>query len=93
MTKMRMGRELLRIWGGSGKSVIFVTHDIEEAVGLSDRVVVMRGPHGRVQAEFDVPLPRPRDLRRLRLEPTFRDLCDEIWQEIGLDAVDEGAAV
>jgi NitT/TauT family transport system ATP-binding protein len=93
MTKMRMGRELLRIWSGSGKSVIFVTHDIEEAVGLSDRVVVMRGPNGRIQAEFEVPLERPRDLRQLRLDPAFRDLCERIWQEIGLEAVDEGAPV
>ena len=68
-----------------------MTHDIEEAVGLSDRVIVMRGPHGHVQAEFDVRLPRPRDLRRVRLEPAFRDLCEEIWQEIGLETADEGA--
>ncbi len=83
MTKMMLGRELLRIWGQDRKSVVFVTHDIEEAVGLSDRVVVMQGPPGRIKSEYKVDLPRPRDFREVRLLPEFRDLCERIWRDIG----------
>ncbi|WP_348839613.1 ABC transporter ATP-binding protein [Xanthobacter sp. KR7-65] len=83
MTKMMLGRELLRIWSQDRKSVVFVTHDIEEAVGLSDRVIVMEGPPGRIKSEYRVNLPRPRDFREVRLLPEFRDLCERIWWDIG----------
>ncbi|MEP9375371.1 ABC transporter ATP-binding protein [Aquabacter sp. CN5-332] len=83
MTKMIMGRELLRIWSRDAKSVVFVTHDIEEAVGLSDRVVVMEGPPGRIKSEYRIDLPRPRDFREVRLLPEFRRLCEMIWRDIG----------
>ena len=83
MTKMILGRELLRIWSSDRKSVVFVTHDIEEAVGLSDRVIVMEGPPGRIKSEYKVDLPRPRDFREVRLLPEFRDLCERIWWDIG----------
>lgn len=81
-TKMTMGRELLRIWSTYRKSVIFVTHDIEEAVSLSDRVVVMSGRPGHIKAEHIVNLPRPRDFRGTRLLPEFRELCETIWDQI-----------
>jgi len=84
MTKMAMGRELLRIWSRYGKSVVFVTHDIEEAVGLSDRVVVMAASPGRIVSEYVVDLPRPRDFREVRLMPEFRALCETIWRDIGV---------
>jgi NitT/TauT family transport system ATP-binding protein len=83
MTKMMMGRELLRIWSSDAKSVVFVTHDIEEAVGLSDRVVVMEGPPGRIKSQYRIDLPRPRDFREVRLLPEFRSLCERIWSDIG----------
>lgn len=83
MTKMIMGRELLRIWSRDAKSVVFITHDIEEAVGLSDRVVVMEGPPGRIKSEYRIDLPRPRDFREVRLLPEFRRLCEQIWRDIG----------
>lgn len=83
MTKMMLGRELLRVWSQDQKSVVFVTHDIEEAVGLSDRVIVMEGPPGRIKSEYKVHLPRPRDFREVRLLPEFRDLCERIWWDIG----------
>jgi len=81
-TKMTMGRELLRIWSSYRKSIIFVTHDIEEAVSLSDRVVVMSGRPGHIKAVHAVNLPRPRDFRGTRLLPEFRELCETIWDEI-----------
>ncbi|MDB5572837.1 MAG: uncharacterized protein JWN93_4020 [Hyphomicrobiales bacterium] len=85
MTKMAMGRELLRIWSLEHKSVIFVTHDIEEAVGLSDRVIVMSAHPGRIKSDYRIDLPRPRDFREVRLLPRFRDLCETIWRDIGLE--------
>ncbi len=85
MTKMAMGRELLRIWGLYNKSVIFVTHDIEEAVGLSDRVIVMAPNPGRIKSIHKIDLPRPRDFREVRMLPEFREICEAIWRDIGLE--------
>ncbi|MBX9738512.1 MAG: ATP-binding cassette domain-containing protein, partial [Beijerinckiaceae bacterium] len=84
MTKMAMGRELLRIWGMHNKSVIFVTHDIEEAVGLSDRVIVMSPSPGRIKSTYSIDLPRPRDFRAVRMMPEFREYCEVIWRDIGV---------
>lgn len=85
MTKMLMGRELLRIWSKEAKSVIFITHDIEEAVGLSDRVIVMAAAPGRIHADYKINLPRPRDYRSVRLLPEFRDIVETIWNDIGFN--------
>ncbi|RWR27688.1 ABC transporter ATP-binding protein [Sinirhodobacter populi] len=81
-TKSAMGRELLRIWAKFRRTVIFVTHDIEEAVTLSDRVVVMAARPGRIVLDQRIDLPRPRDARTLRKDPKYRDLVDVIWQHI-----------
>ncbi|MDB5550410.1 MAG: transporter ATP-binding protein [Rhizobium sp.] len=81
-TKMTMGRELLRIWSSYRKSVMFVTHDIEEAVYLSNRVLVISGRPGRIKKEFKVDLPYPRDFRVIRKMPEFHDLCSEIWDQV-----------
>ena len=63
--------ELLRIWAGSGKTVAFITHSIEEAVFLSDRVVVLGGTPGRVVADVPIRFPRPREVYKLRADPAF----------------------
>jgi NitT/TauT family transport system ATP-binding protein len=81
-TKMVMARELLRIWEGHRKSVVFVTHDIEEAVFLSSRVVVMSGRPGRIKKEFFVDLPYPREFRAVRKMARFHELCAAIWDEV-----------
>jgi NitT/TauT family transport system ATP-binding protein len=60
-TRRRLQRELLDIWRDTGKTVLFVTHDIEEAVTLSDRIVVLSGTPGRVRDRVDIDRPRPRD--------------------------------
>jgi len=82
LTKITMGRELLRIWSEQKHPVLFVTHDIEEAVGLSDRVVVMSGRPGTIKADHEVVLPRPRDPRMIRMQPAFHALVEEIWSDI-----------
>jgi NitT/TauT family transport system ATP-binding protein len=81
-TRILIGREFLAIWERLAKSVLFVTHDVEEAIALADRVIVMSPRPGRVVAEFRVDLPRPRDYEEIRFEPDFRDLQRAIWHAL-----------
>lgn len=81
-TRIRIGAEFLRIWEHVGKSVIFVTHDVEEAITLADRVAVMTAGPGRIKCEFTVPFGRPRDFHQIRFEPAFRDLYTAIWDAL-----------
>jgi NitT/TauT family transport system ATP-binding protein len=79
-TRQIMGNLLLDLWNADRKAVLFVTHDLEEAIALSDRVVIMSaGPAARILGEWRVALPRPRDIAEVKLEPTFHDLHREIW--------------
>src|SRR5579871_93707 len=82
-TRLILQVELLRIWGETGdreqrKTAIFITHDIEEAVFLGDRVVVMSTHPGRVKAVIDIDLPRPRT-EHIRANPRFGQLAERIW--------------
>jgi NitT/TauT family transport system ATP-binding protein len=80
--RIRLGGEFLAIWESLGKSVIFVTHDVEEAVAMADRVLVMsRGP-GTVKAEFPISLARPRHFREVRFSPEFQRLQRSIWSSL-----------
>ena len=81
-TKIVMGRELLRIWEAGRRSIVFVTHDIEEAVALADRVIVMSPRPGRIIAEHRITFERPRDPRTLRGDPRFGALVQQIWAEL-----------
>ena len=79
-TRQLMENELLELWSANRKSVIFITHDLEEAISLSDRVVVLSaGPATRPIGEFAIDLPRPRDVSEIRLTPRFIELHDRIW--------------
>ncbi|WP_018112002.1 ABC transporter ATP-binding protein [Thermus igniterrae] len=79
-TRQLMENELLRLWQEDRKTVLFVTHDLEEAIALADRVVVMSaGPRSRPIGDFPIPLPRPRDVAEIRLTPEFLRLHREIW--------------
>ena len=79
-TRQLMENELLALWAEDRKSVLFITHDLEEAIALSDRVVVLSaGPATRPIADFQVDLPRPRDVSEIRMTPAFLDLHREIW--------------
>jgi NitT/TauT family transport system ATP-binding protein len=80
-TRDLMQVELLRIWQQARKTVLFVTHQIEEAVYLSDRVMVMTKRPGNAKKVFDIGLPRPRDYE-MRVTPEFNDLKLEIWQTL-----------
>ena len=85
-TKAAMGRELLRIWERHQRTVLFVTHDIEEAVTLSDRVIVLSPRPGTIRLDVSINLPRPRDSRTLRKDPAYIDYVDRIWREIDAGA-------
>jgi NitT/TauT family transport system ATP-binding protein len=75
-----MENELLALWAEDRKSVIFVTHDLEEAIALSDRVVVLSaGPATHPIGDFRIDLPRPRDVSEIRMTPAFIDVHREIW--------------
>jgi NitT/TauT family transport system ATP-binding protein len=80
-TREIMQSELLRIWRSNRKTVLFVTHQIDEAVYLADRVVVMTSRPGQVKAVLDIDIPRPRDLS-VKRTPAFLELVDEIWKMI-----------
>lgn len=81
-TRIRIGGEFMRIWESVGKSVLFVTHDVEEAIALADRVLVMTTGPGRIKAEHRVPLPRPRDFEEVRFTPEFHEIHQQIWHEL-----------
>ena len=79
-TRHLMENELLELWSANRKSVVFITHDLEEAISLSDRVVVMSaGPESHPIGEFAIDLPRPRDVAEIRLTPRFIELHGLIW--------------
>ena len=79
-TRQIMGNLLLDLWNADRKAVLFVTHDLEEAIALADRVVIMSaGPGARIIGDWPVALPRPRDIFEVRLAPEFHSLHREIW--------------
>jgi NitT/TauT family transport system ATP-binding protein len=82
-TRQIMGNLLLDLWTADRKAVLFVTHDLEEAIALSDRVVIMSaGPAAHIIGDWRVPLSRPRDTSEVRLDPAFHELHREIWQKL-----------
>ncbi len=79
-TRQLMENELLALWEADKKSVVFITHDLEEAISMSDRVVVLSaGPATHPIGEFIIDLPRPRDVAEIRMTPRFLELHAMIW--------------
>jgi NitT/TauT family transport system ATP-binding protein len=79
-TRFILQDELLRIWESTGKTIVFVTHSIDEALTLGDKVVVMTAGPGRIMATIPVPIERPRNQSNLRSHPVFAGLFGEIWE-------------
>jgi NitT/TauT family transport system ATP-binding protein len=80
-TRQLMENELLELWQANRKSVLFITHDLEEAISLSDRVVVLSaGPATHPIGEFAIDLRRPRDVSEIRMTPRFAELHEAIWR-------------
>src|SRR3954463_16741341 len=82
-TRQIMGNLLLDLWNADRKAVMFVTHDLEEAIALCDRVVIMSaGPSAGIIGDWRVALPRPRDISEIKLDPAFHELHREIWEAL-----------
>ncbi len=82
-TKAIMSNELLGLWEQTRPSVIFITHDLEEAVALADRVVVMTVSPGTIKGVFEIDLPRPRGaVQEIRFDPRFLELHQQIWESL-----------
>jgi len=87
-TRQIMGNLLLDLWTADRKAVLFVTHDLEEAIALSDRVVIMSaGPAARIIGAWRVALARPRDTAEIKAERAFQDLHREIWATLKAEVV------
>jgi NitT/TauT family transport system ATP-binding protein len=80
--KLLLQEELLRIWDEQKKTVVFITHSVDEAVYLGDRIMVMTAQPGKVKGLVRVPLPRPRALIELQKAPEFGELVHRIWSEL-----------
>jgi NitT/TauT family transport system ATP-binding protein len=82
-TKAIMQTELLGLWEQSRPSVLFITHDLDEAVALADRVLIMSSSPGTIKESFDIDLPRPRgEVQQIRHEQRFLELQDQIWDSL-----------
>ena len=81
-TRTLMGDELLDLWASNQASVVFVTHDLEEAIALADKVCVLTAAPATVKGIYNIDLPRPRDVAEIRFEPRFVQLYQEIWDAL-----------
>jgi NitT/TauT family transport system ATP-binding protein len=81
-TRNLMENELLGLWAEDRKTVVFITHDLEEAIALSDEVVVMTASPGRIKAVYPIDLPRPRNVTEIRFEPAFGRIYERLWADL-----------
>ncbi len=81
-TRLLLQDELLRLWQGTGRTVIFVTHDIVEAIALSDRIAIFTSVPGAIKGIREVALPRPRDVFHIHETPGFAEIYDGIWNDL-----------
>ncbi|MFD0881271.1 ABC transporter ATP-binding protein [Variovorax dokdonensis] len=85
-TKVTLADILLRLWEMEKRTVVFVTHDLAEAIALSDRVIVMNSGPGRIVREMVIDLPRPRSVRKMQGNPHFHELYTSLWNSIDQSA-------
>jgi NitT/TauT family transport system ATP-binding protein len=81
-TRVILQDELLRLWDGSEKTILFVTHDLVEAIALSDQVVLFSRAPGTIKQVYEVPLPRPRDVFHVHAHPNFAGFYDRLWRDL-----------
>ena len=81
-TRVILQDELLKLWDGSGKTIIFVTHDLVEAIALSDRIVLFSRAPGTIKHVYEVPMDRPRDVFHIHAAPAFPEFFDRLWRDL-----------
>lgn len=81
-TRAIMSTELLNLWDQTRPAVVFVIHDLEEAIGLADKVMVLTAGPGTVKAVFHIDLPRPRVVQEIRFDPRFVANYERIWEAL-----------
>jgi NitT/TauT family transport system ATP-binding protein len=86
-TRTLMQDELLQLWSGNGGSVVFVTHDLEEAIALADRVFVLSARPATLKRVYEIDLPRPRVMSEVRYDPPFLELSKHIWDDLREEVV------
>ncbi len=86
-TRTLMEDELLHLWSSVSACVVFVTHDLEEAISLADRVCVLTAGPATVKGLYTIDLPRPRNVTEIRFEPRFVQLYHEIWEDLRNEVV------
>ncbi|SJN12396.1 ABC-type nitrate/sulfonate/bicarbonate transport system, ATPase component [Leucobacter sp. 7(1)] len=91
-TRVALQQELLRIWEQTSKSVLFITHSVDEALTLADRVVVMSHRPGRIIADIEIPFGRPRDIKELRRDPRYGEITVQLWDLLEQQPDEEEAA-
>ncbi|MFI5615106.1 ABC transporter ATP-binding protein [Amycolatopsis sp. NPDC051903] len=86
-TKLILQDDLLRIWEGTRKTVVFITHSLDEAITLGDRVIVLSRRPGRLKTAVDVGLPRPRNAMDLRNDRSFLEVRQRVWDSLREEVV------
>jgi NitT/TauT family transport system ATP-binding protein len=81
-TRSLMENELLQLWSSTSASVVFVTHDLEEAIALADRIFLLTAGPGTIKGTFEVDLPRPRNVAEIRFQPRFAQIYEAIWNQL-----------
>jgi NitT/TauT family transport system ATP-binding protein len=81
-TKLQLEETLLALWQSESRTVVFITHDLSEAIALADRVIVLSGRPGRIIADISITIPRPRSIRLLQKDPRFHTLYSKVWETL-----------
>ncbi len=81
-TRQRLQDDILSVWESTGSTILYVTHDLTEAITLADRVVLISARPGRVVREYAIDLPRPRRVMDVKFSPHFVELEQTIWQDL-----------
>lgn len=91
-TRVTLQQDLLDIWDRTSKAVMFITHSVDEALLLADRVLVMSTRPGKIIEEVKIPFERPRDLSSLRRDPRYAEITAQLWSVLGSDVAEEEVA-
>ena len=90
-TRMAIEADLVQLWTELGLTIVFVTHDLAEALALSDDIVVMSARPGRLKGVYHVPLSRPRNIYEIQADPAFSKAYGELWELFRAGAVRDGS--